>query len=471
MQAGLSPATTLSNHIQIDGACSFAAPSLYNLMLTGNLTGAGTVSATGEWAVGLGGDNSGFTGTWINGSENPLNLTSFASAISGSASAEWILNDGRMVNATGGSPTIQLGALGGTGGILSNNVAGQVTFSIGGRNTDSTFNGQIQNAWGGGGTTAITKTGTGTLTLTGNSSHTGPTAVTGGTLEIHGILGNTPMNVTNAALAGNGSSSGAVQLGIGGNLATRINDWTGPAGTGFEDLSLSSLAIQPGTPHVVIVNAPAPANYSESAKVFPFLLTTGGITGFNTSDFSVSAPGFPGTGTWAVQRNGNTLELVYAPGPPAYDAWATAKGLTVTNNGKSMDPDSDGLNNLIEFAFDGDPLNPSSDGKRFVGLVDPDGEGPEGTALFFTVPVRFGAVFQGPGDLVSDPVSGIIYQIQGSNDLVDFTSTDVFEVSPALADGLPALSPGWTYRTFRRPGPVGEANPSGFIRSAVVESP
>lgn len=471
LQAGLSPATALSNNIQIDGACSFAAPLSYNLMLNGNLTGSGTVSATGQWAVGLGGDNSGFTGTWINGSENPLNLTSFASANSGSASAAWTLNDGRMVNATSGSPTIQLGALGGSGGILSNNVPGQVTFSIGGLNTDSAFSGQIQNAWGGGGTTAITKTGTGKLTLTGNSSNTGPTSVTGGTLEIHGSLGNTPITVTNAALAGNGSVGGAVQLQTGGNLATRILDWTGSAGAGFDDLSVPSLAIQPGTPHIVIVNAAAVVSFSESAKVFPFLVTTAGITGFNAADFSVSAPGFPGTGTWSVQQNGNTLELVYAAGESAYHAWATEKNLTELNNEMGLDPDNDGLSNLLEFAFDGDPLNPANEGKRFVGLVDPDGDGPEGTALYLTLPVRTGAVFHGPGDLVSDPVSGIIYQIQGSNDLADFTSTDVFEVSPTLADGLPALSPGWTYRTFRRPGPVGESNPSGFLRSVVVQAP
>ena len=68
-------------------------------------------------------------------------------------------------------------------------------------------------------------------------------------------------------------------------------------------------------------------------------------------------------------------------------------------------------------------------------------------------------------------MSGIIYQVQGSNDLVDFTSTDVFEVTPPRSDALPALSPGWSYRTFRRPVPAGETNPSGFIRTAVVEEP
>ena len=92
------------------------------------------------------------------------------------------------------------------------------------------------------------------------------------------------------------------------------------------------------------------------------MLTTGGITGFSAGDFTVSAPGFPGTGTWAVQQNGTNMELVYSPvALPPYQAWAVTYGLGAgSENG---DLDHDGLTNFAEYAFgllpdSGSSLNP-----------------------------------------------------------------------------------------------------------------
>ncbi|TAE90455.1 MAG: hypothetical protein EAZ81_10045 [Verrucomicrobia bacterium] len=64
-----------------------SAPYLYHFTLNGKLTGSSTSSVAGEWAVRLGGDNS------------------------GSASAAWVLNNGRMVNSNNSSPVINLGSL------------------------------------------------------------------------------------------------------------------------------------------------------------------------------------------------------------------------------------------------------------------------------------------------------------------------------------------------------------------------
>lgn len=315
----------------------------------------------------------------------------------------------------------------------------------------------------------ITKAGPGKMTLAGASSYTGTTSVTGGILKVDGSLGSTAVTVASAALAGNGSIGGAVQLNTGGNLEARIANWTGSAGTGFEDLNVQSLAILAGTPHVITVDTSGLANFSETAKTFPILLTTGGITGFNAANFTVSAPGFSGSGTWAVQKTGNNLELAYAPLPTSpYETWAGAKNLTAGNNGISLDPDLDGLTNLQEFAFDSDPLSPANDGKRVATLADPDGAGPEGATLVYTIPVRNGAVFQGPGDLVSALVDGISYKIQGSTDLVDFTTPNISEATPALASGLPTLSTGWSYRSFYISGSTTD---HAFIRTVVGNAP
>ncbi|HEV3409731.1 MAG TPA: hypothetical protein VG095_05530 [Chthoniobacterales bacterium] len=90
-----------------------------------------------------------------------------------------------------------------------------------------------------------------------------------------------------------------------------------------------------------------------------------------------------------------------------------------------------------------------------------------GTDFFtLTLPVRAGAVFSGSGEQVSAPSDGVVYRRQGSTDLLDFTTTPVFEVTPALSAGMPALSPGSEYRTFR----LG-AGSKGFLRFAVSPAP
>lgn len=157
---------------------------------------------------------------------------------------------------------------------------------------------------------------------------------------------------------------------------------------------------------------------------------------------------------------------------PAFQAWLAAKGLTGApgfENGPNDDPDQDGRVNLEEFAFDGDPLSAGSDHKLVAKVATlPD----VGMVLTFTLPVRDGAVFFGPGDLAA-AIDGLVYLVQGSIDLMDFTTPEVAEITGpdalAIQAGLPALSSGWTYRTFRLPDTVGGPNPRAFLRAGVEQ--
>jgi len=41
---------------------------------------------------------------------------------------------------------------------------------------------------------------------------------------------------------------------------------------------------------------------------------------------------------------------------PTYEAWAEAMGLDAGNSGRTLDPDTDGMDNLLEYALTGNPL-------------------------------------------------------------------------------------------------------------------
>ncbi len=72
-----------------------------------------------------------------------------------------------------------------------------------------------------GGVSSLTKTGNGTLLLSGASSFTGPTTLNAGTLLVNGSLSGTASLTANATLGGNGSitTPGAITIATGGKLA------------------------------------------------------------------------------------------------------------------------------------------------------------------------------------------------------------------------------------------------------------
>ncbi len=72
----------------------------------------------------------------------------------------------------------------------------------------------------GGNAYGLTKTGTGTLTLSGASTYSGTTTVSAGTLLVNGALGSGPVSVADGAtLGGSGTIGGVVTVNAGGTLA------------------------------------------------------------------------------------------------------------------------------------------------------------------------------------------------------------------------------------------------------------
>ncbi|MCY2991112.1 MAG: autotransporter-associated beta strand repeat-containing protein [Planctomycetota bacterium] len=131
-----------------------------------------------------------------------------------------------------------------TGAGTVTNSTGTGTLSAGGQDTTSTFSGTFEN---GSGTVALTKSGTGVLTLTGASTYSGGTTIAAGTLLVDNTTGSGTgsgtVSVTNGGtLGGTGAVGGAVTVASGGNVsagnAVGSVSTLGTLGTG--DLSLGS---------------------------------------------------------------------------------------------------------------------------------------------------------------------------------------------------------------------------------------
>jgi hypothetical protein len=189
-----------------------------------------------------------------------------------------------------------------------------------------------------------------------------------------------------------------------------------------------------------------------------FFLGAAAISG--TFDNVIQPPTMPEGLKFEVNYAPSEVSLTVVSDGDAYGEWIdTFASLSdPADKLKTADPDGDGMDNLAEFALDGDPTNPAASGK-IVGKIAPAGGA---DAMTLTFPMRVGATpaagDPAGGELVfKQDTDGVTYTIQASNDLDAFTLT-VAEVvgadAAAIQAGLPPLGAGWTYRTFRCPGPV-----------------
>ncbi|QJE94417.1 hypothetical protein [Luteolibacter luteus] len=149
-----------------------------------------------------------------------------------------------------------------------------------------------------------------------------------------------------------------------------------------------------------------------------------------------------------MDDNAVTLTIPSHAGP-GYQEWAASKGLTGNHAAPNADPDDDGRTNLMEYALDGEPLLGMDDGKVLTATTAiPD----QGEGLVVTLPVRSGTVFAGSGSKVSHEIDGMVYVIDAAEELVDLPAMKLTEVQGVSTNGLPMLSTGWEYRSFRVEG-------------------
>ncbi len=138
-----------------------------------------------------------------------------------------------ILDLAGYSETI--GSLAGTGTVTSS-ISGLVVLRAGEDNTNTTFSGIIQN---GSGIVGLTKSGTGTLTLTGNNTYTGSTTLTSGTLTLGAAnrIANGSAIIFNGGVLRTGSTIGYSETVGTLNLADNSSI---ALGTGSHDLIFSA---------------------------------------------------------------------------------------------------------------------------------------------------------------------------------------------------------------------------------------
>ncbi|MBQ3350752.1 MAG: autotransporter-associated beta strand repeat-containing protein [Thermoguttaceae bacterium] len=189
----LGNGTLGSGEISIGSSSSlWFGGDLVGVAISNDISGAGSIVKQGYYnTVTLNGNLTNFTGQLtINGETNYRNSTI---SLSG-ANANLLNSSGVTVNGTfdvtgyTGSTAMQLNSLTGSGIV---NIGSNALTLNNNTEADSIFSGAIN------GTSGLTKTGTGTLTLSGANTYTGMTTVSAGVLELTGdaVVANGPVTV------------------------------------------------------------------------------------------------------------------------------------------------------------------------------------------------------------------------------------------------------------------------------------
>ncbi len=198
-----------------------------------------------------------------------------------------------------GGNSDSIGALAGSGAVTSS-VAGAVTLTVGATNNSGSFSGFMQN---GSGTIALTKTGTGTETLSGGNSYGGATTISAGTLQV-GATNTIPSgsDVTDNAtldLDGHSDTIGAL-IGSGTVTSSVAGSVTLTVGATNNSGSFSGV-IQNGSGTVALTKS------GTGTETLSNTNTYGGITTIGGGTLSISSDSNLGTAPGAAVANQITL--------------------------------------------------------------------------------------------------------------------------------------------------------------------
>lgn len=293
--------------------------------------------------------------------------------------------------------------------------------------TPSTYAGLIT------GTTALTKKGSETLTLSGTNTYSGNTVIEAGTLLINGMQSSAtgPVTVTGGTLGGSGNIGGDITVSAAGTIAPGAASSTGTLLITAADLTAGgTLAIDindASTPQCDKLDAIGDINITDAKLNVSFSGTpsepsyTIAIAGAINGTFApANVTGLPAG--YSLEYTATEILLVKG----GYDSWIdTFSGLgDITTGG---DPDNDGMENLLEYVLNGNPgaSDPSilpdidASGSNFVFTFTRRIDSKDDTQQFFQHNTDLGAVWieitipdTTSGPVVITPVDAITEQVK-----------------------------------------------------------
>lgn len=282
-----------------------------------------------------------------------------------------------------------------------------------------------------------------TFTIQANATAAGaPTSISFGALNAGSWTFAPTTNGTSNKITGPGTATigGTFQLDLTNAAVANNNSWTlvDTTNKSFADVTFA-------------ITSTLPVSFIESANVWTAV---------------------DGNNTWKFTESTGVLSLTVAGSNP-FSTWAATKITAINPSADATpegDPDGDGKTNFSEFAFDGNPLSGSDNGKIFVLAADSDVDVDATKELILTVAVRATApVFSGTPSPTATG-DGVIYTIQGSTTLASFP-TQVDVIPTAVTAGLPAITdPNYVYRSFSLNGSNGLTG-KGFLRAQIQPTP
>ena len=388
--------------------------------------------------------------------------------------------------------------------------------STGSDNTSTEFAGVISgtstNGFGG-----LTKIGGGTLTLSAANTYTSATTVNAGTLAIgaSGSLANTLVTVgPSGTLAGAGTIGGsttisgihAPSLSTGPQTFANGLDYAASAhlqwqlagnvttgrGTSFSAVDVTGGGFSIASGATLDLSFGGAVSFLNSfwnvAHTWTLAELGSGLTGNGGSGLfalgTITGGGYsPTEGAFSVTRvadanNKNDVVLNWTSSTVStpYQVWINGfTSIPANARVPAADPDGDGVSNLAEFAFGGDPSNPAKGGLFYQEMKDNNADALKELtytcAMRRSTDVTFAATIDN-AQQTSAPIDEVTYTIEASATPAGPWNSSVSYIgksdAPPAGSGLPNLAgTAWEYRTFSAFN--GTAN-KGFIR-AKVEGP